>query len=85
MRIRFDKIDGLIKIYGEIRYLVLSEYNEVYDKCLISEKNGITDNIDRNFARMRTDSYNSLPIEIILTFDNIIILIKSVVNEQKIN
>ena len=32
LRIRFDKIDGFIKIYGGSRYLVLSEYNEIYDK-----------------------------------------------------
>ena len=37
------------------------------------------------FARIRVDSYNSLPIETILTVHNIIILIKSVVSEYKIN
>ena len=36
-----------------------------------------------NFARIRIDSYNSLPIEKILTFYNVIILIKSVVNKNK--
>ena len=52
LRIWFDKIDGFINIYGGIRYLVLLDYNEIYDKikCLLSEKSGITDNIDRNFA-----------------------------------
>ena len=61
----FDKTDGFIKIYGRIRYLVLIVYNEIYDqaKCLISEKSGITDSIDCNFARIRIDSCNSLPIE----------------------
>ena len=34
---------------------------------------------------IRIDLYNSLPIEKILTFHNAIVLIKSVVNEQKIN
>ena len=33
--------------------------------------------------KVRIDSYNSLPIEKILTFHNIIILSKSVVNENK--
>ena len=47
-------------------------------KCLISKKGGITDIIDHNFARIRTDSYNFLPIEKI-------ILIKSVFNENKNN
>ena len=85
LRIWFDKIDGFIKIHGRIRYLV--EYNEIDDKIknLISEKSCITDNTDCNFARIRIDSYNSLPTEKILTFHNVIILIKSVVNEQKIN
>ena len=36
-----------------------------------------------NSARIRIDSYNSLPIEKILTFYNVIILIKSVVNKNK--
>ena len=50
---------------GGTRYLVLSEYNEIPDKIkyLICEKSGITDNINRSFARIRIDSYNSLPIE----------------------
>ena len=87
LRIQFDKIDGFIKIYVGVRYLVLLEYNEIYDKIkyFVSKKSGITNNIDRNFARIRIDSYNSLPIERILTFHNVIILIKSVIEEQKIN
>ena len=50
-------------------------------KYLISE-NGVTDSIYLNFGRIRIDSYNSLPIEEILTFHNAIILIKSVVNNK---
>ena len=47
LRIWFDKIDELIKIYDEIRYLVLlghSWYDEICDsiKYLLSEKSGIT-------------------------------------------
>ena len=52
-------------------------------KYLISEKRGITDSINHNFGEIRIDSYNSLPIEKILTFYNVIILIKSVVNKNK--
>ena len=87
LHIQFDKIDAFIKIYGGIRYLVLSEYNEVYDKIkyLIREKNGFTDNTDHNFASIRNDSYNSLPTEKLLPFHNVIILVKSVFNEQKFN
>ena len=32
-------------------------------KYLITEKIGITDSANHNFARIRIDSYNSLPIE----------------------
>ena len=83
MRVSFDKINGFIKICDEVRYLVLYDYERYdanYDRIryLISEKSGITDSINYNFARIRIDSYNYLPIEKILTFHNVIILIKSV-------
>ena len=68
LRIRFDKIDGFIKIHCRIRYLVLLDCSwceEICDriKYLISWKIGITDSINHNFARIRIDSCNSLPIE----------------------
>ena len=44
-------------------------------------KGGITDVI----ARIRIDSYSSIPIEKTLTFHNVVILIKSVVNKKKNN
>ena len=69
--IRFDEIDGFIKVYDKI-------------KGLISEKINITDKIRCNFARIRIDLRKSLPIEKILIFHNII-HIKSVVNELKTN
>ena len=50
---------------------------------LLSEKGGITDSINHNFGKSRIDSYDSLPIEKILTCHNVIILIKSVVNKNK--
>ena len=50
---------------------------------LLSEKSGITDSINHNFGKIRIDSYDSLPIEKILTCHNVIILIKSVVNKNK--
>ena len=81
MRIRFDKIDGFIKIHDKIRYLVLFGYShcdKICDKIkyLISDKSGITDSVNHNFARIRIELYNSLPTEKILTFHNVIILIK---------
>ena len=54
-------------------------------KYLISGKSGITDSINLNFGKIRIESYNSLPIEKILTFHIVIILIKSVVNKNKNN
>ena len=88
MHIRFDKIDVFIKIYDGIRHLEILGHScpdEICDtiKYLISEKNGITDSINHSFARIRIDSCNSSPIEKILTFHNVIILIKSVVNKNK--
>ena len=78
---------GFIKIYDEIRYSVLFNYgccDKICDrfKYLISKKSVIADNISYNFGRIRIDSYNSLPIEKILTFHNVIVLIKSVVNKN---
>ena len=52
-------------------------------KYLISEKSDITDSINNNFGKIRMDSCNSLPIEKISTFHNVIRLIKSVVNKNK--
>ena len=50
---------------------------------ILQAKSGITDNINHNFGNIRIDSYNSSPIEKILTFYYVILLIKSVVNKNK--
>ena len=39
--------------------------------------------LNHNFARIRIDLYNSLTTEKLLTFHNVIILIKSFVNTNK--
>ena len=52
-------------------------------KYLITEKIGITDSANHNFARIRIDSYNSLPIEKILTFHYVTLFIKSVVSKNE--
>ena len=91
LRIGFDKIDELINIYDGIRYLVilnLSRFDEICDsiKYPISKKSDITNSFNHNFARIRIyNSYNSLPIENVLTFHNVMILLKSVVDENKNN
>ena len=86
MCIRYDKIDGFIKIYNKIRYLILFDEccDDICDrtKYFISEESGITDSINHIRAIIRIDSYNYLPSEKILTFHNVIILIKSVVNKK---
>ena len=60
LRIRFNKINGFIKIFDGTKYLVLispERYVAVYDRTryLISEKNGITYNISHNFTKIRID------------------------------
>ena len=53
-------------------------------KYLTNEKKkGIANTINCNLAIIRLDSYNSFPIEKILSFHNVIILIKSIVNKNK--
>ena len=55
---RFNKIDGCIKIYDGIRYLVLFSY--LYDEIC-------NDSINHNFEKTRIDLYNYLP-EKIMTY-----------------
>ena len=73
--IRFHEIDGFIKIYDGIRYLLLfgsKLHNAISNRIryLISKKSGITDSINHNFARIKIDSVNSLPVEKPLTCYN---------------
>ena len=87
MRVRHHKIDGFNKIHNGIRYSILFDcgcFDKICDriKYLISEKSGITDTTNHNFERIRTESYNSLPVEKILTF-YVLTLTKSVVNRNK--
>ena len=85
--IRFDKIDGFIRIYDRTRYLTLFGsgkyvfYNRI--RYLVSQKSGIT-YIFSHFTKMSIDYYDSLTIEKRLTLCNIIIHIKAVLNKDKI-
>ena len=88
LRTRFDEVYGVIKIYDGTRYLELFGswfYHRIYDRInyLIGENSSYKYAINLNFARIRIDSYNSLPIEKTLTFHNVIILIKSVINKNE--
>ena len=88
LRIRFDKIDGFIRIYDGTRYLTLfgsEKCDAIYDRIryLRSLKSGITYIFSHYFAKIKVDSYDSLPIEKGLTLNNVTILIKSVLNKDK--
>ena len=88
MRIRFDKVDGFIRVFDGTRYLVLlgpEKYEAIYKriKYLISQKIRITYVFSHNYAKIKIDSYYSLPLEKIFTLHNIIILIKSVFNKNQ--
>ena len=88
LSIMFGEKYGFINNFDGIRYLVLFSrgwYDAIYSgiRYLINEKRGVTDSINHNFARIRINSYNFWPIEKILTFHDLIILIKSVVNKNE--
>ena len=64
LRVRFQKVDGFIKVFDGTRHLVLfgtERYDAIDDRIrhLISQKSGITYIIDHNFARIRIEPYNS--------------------------
>ena len=85
-RIRFDEIDGLITGYDRSRYLVLfgaENYDAIYNKIryLVSLKNGITYVFPYYYAKVKVDSFDSLPREKVLTLQNDIIYIKPVLNK----
>ena len=87
MRIKFDKIDGFIRIYDGTRYLRLfgsENYDAIYNRIryLISLKSGITYIFSDYFAEIKVHSYYSVPIEKRLTL-HVIIHIKSVLNKDK--
>ena len=88
LRISFDKIDEYFKIKNGTSYLVLfgpEIYGEIYDwiESILSEESDIAYIISHNFAKIKVNSYDSLPPEKAMTFDNIIIFIKSVFNVDK--
>ena len=74
LRIRFDKMEGFTRAYDGARYLVLfgrEKHDFIYNKirCLIGVK---------NYARIKVDSYDSLPLEETLTFHIVTIQFNSV-------
>ena len=87
LRIRFDKTDGLIRIYDGSRCLTLfgsENYDDIYNRIrYLSLKSSITYVFFHYFAKIKVDSYDSLPIEKRLTLHDAIILIKSFLNKDK--
>ena len=66
--IRFHKINGFIRIYCGTKYLKLFSPEKdyaIYDRTrfFVSLKSGITFIFSHYFAKIKTDSYDSLPIE----------------------
>ena len=62
-----DKIDGFIKVYDRTQYLVLfrsEKYGSIYDRIryLINVIRGITYVIYHNYATIKVDSCDSLPL-----------------------
>ena len=51
--------------------------------CIL--KSGVTFIISHNYTKIKVDSYYSLPLKKILTFHDVILLIKSVFNKDKNN
>ena len=87
--IRFHKIDGFVTVYDETRYLVLfggEKHDFIYNRFRYFKgvKSGITYVIFHNYAKIKVDSYDFLPLERTLTFHNVIILIKSIFNKGQV-
>ena len=88
LRIRFDKIYGFICVYDGARYLVLfrnEKYDSICKRIRYLVKSDITYLISHNYAKIKLDSYNFLPLGKTMTFYNVIILAKSVWNQDKDN
>ena len=88
LRVRFDKGNWFIRIYDGTRYLVLfgaEKYDFIYNsiRYLIGEKSVITYVISHNYAKIKSDLYNPLPLEKTLIFRDVIILIKKVLTKNQ--
>ena len=68
LRIRFGKIDVIIRVYDGTRYVTLfgsEKYDSIYSKIryLISLKSSITYILSHCFEKIKVDFYDSLFIE----------------------
>ena len=83
LRIKFHEIDVFIRFYHGTRYSLLfgsEKCNFIYNRIryLKSVKSGITYVNSHNYAKIKVDSYDLLPLEKTMTLHNVIMLIKSV-------
>ena len=79
-----------LSLDGKNKHLVLFDYGVFSKICekinyLISKKSGTENSVNDNFGKIRIDSYNFFPIKKILTFHNVLILMKSVAKKNKNN
>ena len=89
LRIRFDKIDGFIRVHNGTRYLVLfgpEKYDPICNRIrsFISLKSGIAYILYTFlYVKIKVNFYDSLPLEKTLTLHTAIIHIKSVLNKDQ--
>ena len=89
LNLMLHKIDRFIRVYDETRYLVLfgsEKYDFIYNRIryLIEVKCNIAYVISHNYAKIKVDSYDFLPLEKTMTF-HVILRIKSIFNKDKNN
>ena len=87
LHMRLYKIDGFIRIYDGTNYLALfdsEKYDAIYNRMryIISLKSDITYIFSHNFAKIKIDSFDSLPMEKIFTLHNVMTHINSVLNKR---
>ena len=74
LRIRFDKIDGFIKVYDGTRYLVLfvgEKYDFIYNRIryLIQVKRCIMDFISHNYVKIKKEFFKRLLLSGYVNFE----------------
>ena len=85
--IRFDKINGFIRLHDRARYLVLFDpenYGVIHNRIryVMGQKSIITFDISHNYAKIKVDSYDPLTLKKGLTLHNVM-LIKSVFHKDQ--
>ena len=85
--IRVSKIDGFTRVYNGTRYLVLcgpEKCDAIFNRIkYLYVKKVALHVMFHNFAKIKVDSYDSLPLEETLNLYNVIIHTKSVFNKDQ--